>query len=405
MIELKNVTKVFGPDEKSIMPMLKKGMTKDEILERTGHTVGLYDVSLSIEQGEIFVIMGLSGSGKSTLIRHFNRLIDPTDGVITYDGEDILELNKHQLIEFRRKKLGMVFQRFGLMPHRTILQNAAYGLEAQGVKKAEREALAKEWLQRVGLEGFEHQYPDQLSGGMQQRVGLARALCNNPDVLLMDEAFSALDPLIRSQMQDQLVELQAELNKTIVFITHDLDEALRLGDRIAILKDGILVQTGTPNDILLNPADEYVSDFVRDVNRAKVLNIDTLSRPPSLRITHDNLDRALEEMRKTGEAYGYVYHNNVFRGVLTEDMLSEAVKNSSKKQTLSDLAQELPKIEIGSPLSDALPMAMGNDLPLVVMDDDKIAGFVTQEQLGQALTPEKSDNSDPKDQEITQKSP
>ena len=405
MIELKNVTKVFGPDEKSIMPMLKKGMTKDEILERTGHTVGLYDVSLSIEQGEIFVIMGLSGSGKSTLIRHFNRLIDPTDGVITYDGEDILELNKHQLIEFRRKKLGMVFQRFGLMPHRTILQNAAYGLEAQGVKKAEREALAKEWLQRVGLEGFEHQYPDQLSGGMQQRVGLARALCNNPDVLLMDEAFSALDPLIRSQMQDQLVELQAELNKTIVFITHDLDEALRLGDRIAILKDGILVQTGTPNDILLNPADEYVSDFVRDVNRAKVLNIDTLSRAPSLRITHDNLDRALEEMRKTGEAYGYVYHNNVFRGVLTEDMLSEAVKNSSKKQTLSDLAQELPKIEIGSPLSDALPMAMGNDLPLVVMDDDKIAGFVTQEQLGQALTPEKSDNSDPKDQEITQKSP
>lgn len=405
MIELKNVTKVFGPDEKSILPMLKKGMAKEEILETTGHTVGLYDVSLSIKQGEIFVIMGLSGSGKSTLIRHFNRLIDPTDGVITYDGEDILELNKHQLIEFRRKKLGMVFQRFGLMPHRTILQNAAYGLEVQGVKKAEREALAKEWLQRVGLEGFEHQYPDQLSGGMQQRVGLARALCNNPDVLLMDEAFSALDPLIRSQMQDQLVELQAELNKTIVFITHDLDEALRLGDRIAILKDGILVQTGTPNDILLNPADEYVSDFVRDVNRAKVLNIDTLSRAPSLRITHDNLDRALEEMRKTGEAYGYVYHNNVFRGVLTEDMLSEAVKNSSKKQTLSDLAQELPKIEIGSPLSDALPMAMGNDLPLVVMDDDKIAGFVTQEQLGQALIPEKNDNSDPKDQDNAKNHP
>lgn len=399
MIELKNVTKVFGPNEKSIMPMLKQGMTKEEILEKTGHTVGLYDVSLSIKQGEIFVIMGLSGSGKSTLIRHFNRLIDPTDGVITYEGEDILKLDTRKLVEFRRKKLGMVFQRFGLMPHRTVLQNAAYGLEVQGVNKAERETRALEWLKRVGLEGFENQYPNQLSGGMQQRVGLARALCNDPDVLLMDEAFSALDPLIRSQMQDQLVELQAELNKTIVFITHDLDEALRLGDRIAILKDGVLVQTGTPNDILLNPADEYVSDFVRDVNRAKVLNIDTLSRAPALRITHDNLDRALEEMRKTGEAYGYVYHNNVFRGVLTEDMLSVAIKNGNNKQTLSDLAQELPSIEIGSPLADALPMAMGTDLPFVVMEDGKIKGFVTQEQLGQALTPDQSDYSEPDEED------
>lgn len=388
MIEVRNVTKIFGPREKQALALLKAGKTRQDILAETGQTVGLNDISLSIEQGEIFVIMGLSGSGKSTLIRHFNRLIDPTDGAILFDGEDILKLDTRALLAFRRKTFGMVFQHFGLMPHRTVLQNAGYGLHIQGVAKAVREARAMEWLHRVGLEGYEHHYPGQLSGGMQQRVGLARALCTDPEVLLMDEAFSALDPLIRGQMQDQLVAFQSELKKTIVFITHDLDEALRLGDRIAILKDGELVQIGTPNEILLDPADDYVRAFVHDVNRAKVLSVDTLMQPPALRITHDNLSRALEEMKKAGETYGFVYKNNEFRGVLTRKALSTAVREGAGGRTPADLAQEPPHIEQGTPLSEALPMTMGTHLPLAVMEDGAVQGFVLQEDIGEALASE-----------------
>lgn len=385
IIEVKNVTKIFGPDEKSILPLIRQGISKDEILERTQHVVGLRDVSLTIEEGEIFVIMGLSGSGKSTLIRHFNRLIDPSDGQILYRGDDILRFNKRRLIEFRRENLGMVFQRFGLLPHRNVLDNVAYGLEIRGVPRTQRHERARQWLERVGLQAFETRYPSELSGGMQQRVGLARALCNDPDVLLMDEAFSALDPLIRGQMQDQLVELQAELKKTIVFITHDLDEALRLGDRIAILKDGALVQVGKPNDILLNPADDYVRDFVRDVNRARVLSIDTLMQPPALRITHDNLEQALAEMRRAGENYGYLYQDKEFRGVLTEEVLSNAVADGREGVQIADLVQELPQIEQGSVLGEALPRTMGTQLPLAVMENEEVKGFVTQEDIGQFL--------------------
>lgn len=386
MIEVKNVTKIFGPREKSVLPMVRAGVSKEEILAKTGHVVGLRDISLSIEEGEMFVIMGLSGSGKSTLIRHFNRLIDPTDGAILYQGDDILRLDDKGLVNFRRKRLGMVFQRFGLLPHRTVLENAAYGLEIQGISKVQRQERAAEWLKKVGLDGFENNYPSQLSGGMQQRVGLARALCNDPDVLLMDEAFSALDPLIRGQMQDQLVELQAELKKTIVFITHDLDEALRLGDRIAMLKDGALVQIGKPNDILLNPADDYVRDFVRDVNRAKVLSVDTLMQPPALRITHDNLERALADMRKAGESYGVVYRDNEYRGVVTEDALSSAVAEGRQDMNLADLTEAPPSVELGTPIAEALPMTMGTQLPIAVMEDDEVHGFVSQEDIGQTLS-------------------
>ncbi|CAM5371153.1 betaine/proline/choline family ABC transporter ATP-binding protein [Rhodanobacter lindaniclasticus] len=230
------------------------------------------DISLSVEEGSIYVIMGLSGSGKSTLIRHFNRLIEPTAGQIVVDGVDVVSTGKRELEQFRQKTMSMVFQRFGLFPHRTVLENAAYGLAVQGVARAQREDKARYWLDQVGLKEFEEQYPDQLSGGMQQRVGLARALATDAEILLMDEAFSALDPLIRREMQDQLLQLQLKLNKTIVFITHDLDEALRLGNRIAILKDGELIQEGTPEDILLNPATEYVQTFLQDVNRTKVLS-------------------------------------------------------------------------------------------------------------------------------------
>ena len=253
------------------MPMVKGGANKEEVLEQTGHTVGLDDVSLKIEEGETFVCMGLSGSGKSTLIRHLNRLIDPTDGEILVEGTNVMSFNKDQLIEFRRHKMSMVFQRFGLFPHKTVIQNVGYGLEMQGKPEDERNRVAMEKIDAVGLNGFENQFPNQLSGGMQQRVGLARALATDSDIMLMDEAFSALDPLIRSDMQKQLLDLQSELKKTIVFITHDLDESLRLGDHIGILNAGKLVQVGTPVDIIMNPADDYVKAFVKDVNRAKVI--------------------------------------------------------------------------------------------------------------------------------------
>jgi glycine betaine/proline transport system ATP-binding protein len=270
-IEINNIYKIFGNNPDSVMDMVKGGATKDEVLEQTGHTVGLDNVSLNIEEGETFVCMGLSGSGKSTLIRHLNRLIDPTAGEILIDGENVMSLNPEQLIDFRRHKMSMVFQRFGLFPHKTVMQNVGYGLEMQGKSEDERDKIAMEKIEAVGLNGFENQFPNQLSGGMQQRVGLARALATNSDIMLMDEAFSALDPLIRSDMQKQLMDLQSELKKTIVFITHDLDESLRLGDHIGILNAGKLVQVGTPVDIIMNPADDYVKAFVKDVNRAKVV--------------------------------------------------------------------------------------------------------------------------------------
>ena len=277
-IEINNVYKIFGSNPKSILPMVKDGASKEEILDKTGHTVGLDNVTLKIEEGEIFVCMGLSGSGKSTLIRHLNRLIDPTDGEIIVEGTNVMSLNKQQLIEFRRHKMSMVFQRFGLFPHRTVIDNVGYGLEMQGVAEAERKKTAMEKIEAVGLSGFENQYPAQLSGGMQQRVGLARALANDTDIMLMDEAFSALDPLIRSDMQKQLIDLQSELKKTIAFITHDLDESLRLGDHIGILNHGKLVEVGTPVDIIMNPADDYVKAFVKDVNRTKVIKAKTIMK-------------------------------------------------------------------------------------------------------------------------------
>lgn len=278
-IEIKNIYKIFGRKPDKILPMVKGGATKEEILEKTGHTVGLDNVSLKIEEGETFVCMGLSGSGKSTLIRHLNRLIDPTDGEVLVDGQSVMNLNPEQLIDFRRYKMSMVFQRFGLFPHKTVLENVGYGLEMQGKPDGEKNKTAMEKIEAVGLNGFEHQFPNQLSGGMQQRVGLARALATDSDIMLMDEAFSALDPLIRSDMQKQLMDLQSQLKKTIVFITHDLDESLRLGDHIGILNAGKLVQVGSPVDIVMNPADAYVEAFVKDVNRAKVIKAKIIMRP------------------------------------------------------------------------------------------------------------------------------
>jgi len=262
-IVVKNVYKIFGSRAKEALAMVQQSQSKDQVLSKTGCVVGVNDLSLSIGSGEIFVIMGLSGSGKSTLVRHFNRLIDPTSGEILVDGENILAYDTEALRDFRRRKISMVFQSFGLLPHKTVTENVAYGLVIRGESTAHCAERAQHWITTVGLKGYEKKYPHQLSGGMRQRVGLARALAADTDIILMDEAFSALDPLIRAEMQDQLLELQSTLHKTIVFITHDLDEAVRIGNRIAILKDGKLIQVGTPKEILYQPADEYVDRFVQ----------------------------------------------------------------------------------------------------------------------------------------------
>jgi len=266
-IEIRNVTKVFGRNEAKGLALAREGVGKLEILERTGASLGLIDVNLDIESGGIFVIMGLSGSGKSTLVRHINRLIEPSSGSIRFGGTDILQLDAKALRAFRRCNVSMVFQSFGLLPHQTVLQNAAFGLITRGEPKAEAFATASKWIETVGLKGYEAKYPAQLSGGMRQRVGLARALATDTDVILMDEAFSALDPLIRLEMQDLLLQLQTTLKKTIVFITHDLDEAVRIGSKIAVMRDGRVIQVGTPDEILNAPADEYVARFVKRHDR------------------------------------------------------------------------------------------------------------------------------------------
>ena len=280
-IEIRSLYKIFGPRGGDFVEAVTKGMSKTELNREHGHVLGLKDINIKIPGGNITVIMGLSGSGKSTLIRHINRLIDPTSGEVLYGGTDVCRMNEEELREFRRHKTAMVFQKFGLLPHRTVLQNTVYGLEIQGVAKEEREARAQVWIKRVGLDGFAEHYPNQLSGGMQQRVGLARALTNDADILLMDEAYSALDPLIRVDMQTVLLDLQKELKKTVVFITHDLDEALRLGDKIAILRDGEVIQQGSAADIVLKPADDYIKAFVKEVNRGRVIRIDALMEPLS----------------------------------------------------------------------------------------------------------------------------
>ena len=283
-LSVRNLWKVFGPDGNRLLNRddgWAQTASRAEVQEKTGHVIAVRDVSFDVTPGEVFVVMGLSGSGKSTLIRCLIRLIEPTRGAIEIDGENIMEYNADQIIALRRKKTAMIFQHYGLFPHRDVIDNTAYGLEVQGIPKAERYERALATLAQVGLRGWEHSYPDELSGGMQQRVGIARALALEPEILLMDEPFSGLDPLIRRQMQDELIHLQAELRKTVVFITHDLLEALKLGDHILILRDGRIVQLGMPEDIVMNPVDDYVSEFVRDVSKARVMRVTRIMRPQS----------------------------------------------------------------------------------------------------------------------------
>jgi glycine betaine/proline transport system ATP-binding protein len=278
-IEIKHLYKIFGYQAQASIERVKRGMSKAELLSSHSHVLGLKDINISMPSGGIQVIMGLSGSGKSTLIRHINRLIEPTAGEVIVGGVDVLKMSQNDLREFRRHRISMVFQKFALLPNRTVLDNAVYGLEIQGLPRGKQEEIARGWLDRVGLKGYERHYPNQLSGGMQQRVGLARALASDAPILLMDEAFSALDPLIRMDMQSVLLDLQKEIKKTIVFITHDLDEALRIGDRIAILRDGEVVQQGTRQEIVMSPADDYIANFVKEVNRGRVISVEAIMRP------------------------------------------------------------------------------------------------------------------------------
>ncbi|MES1046011.1 glycine betaine/L-proline ABC transporter ATP-binding protein [Heyndrickxia oleronia] len=384
-IEVKNVTKIFGKHSKKASQLLSEGKTKQEILKSTGATVGVNQANFHVNDGEIFVIMGLSGSGKSTLVRMLNRLIEPTLGEILIDNENVTKMNKEQLRNIRRKKISMVFQKFALLPHRTILQNTEYGLEIQGIEKSKRQEIALESLKLVGLEGYEDQYPDQLSGGMQQRVGLARALTNDPDILLMDEAFSALDPLIRKDMQDELLELHNTVGKTIVFITHDLDEALRIGDRIALMKDGNIVQIGTPEEILMNPSNEYVERFVEDVDFSKVLTAGHIMKRAETVQIEKGPRVALTLMKNLGISSIYVVDKqNRLLGAVTAQLAKDAFE---KGLPLNEVIQKnITTVQKDTLLMDLFDIVSTAEIPIAVVDErDRMKGIVIRGALIGAL--------------------
>lgn len=390
-IEIRGLSKVFGPKPSSVLPMLDQGLDKDEVLSRTGHTVGLQGIDLDIERGETFVVMGLSGSGKSTLVRCLNRLIEPTSGELRLDGLDLLGLRPTALREVRRQRVSMVFQRFALLPHRTVLENVAFGLRMRGIGKAERHELAARWTEVVGLSGYESARPQALSGGMQQRVGLARALCTDPDVLLMDEAFSALDPLIRREMQDELIRLQRELGKTIVFITHDLDEALRLGDRIAILKGGRLVQVGTPPEIVSEPADDYVEAFVANVNRAQVLRVRDVMHQPLVVDAEAPAAQVAERMAEAQAQAAFVHDEEGRLLGLLSGYQAAAANGATTHSLLQASAAELRG---GTLLEDAM-VALGDaPHPLPVLDDDgRLVGAVRPRDALRAMARRRADDA------------
>ncbi|MBJ7624097.1 quaternary amine ABC transporter ATP-binding protein [Weissella confusa] len=384
-VEIEHLTKIFGKRVKPALQMVQQQASKTEILKKTGATVGVYDANLSIEEGEIFVIMGLSGSGKSTLIRLLNRLIEPTSGSIKIDGEDISTMSKEQLLEVRRKKMSMVFQSFGLFPHRTILENTEYGLEVQGVPKEERRERAEKALDNANLLAFKDQYPNQLSGGMQQRVGLARALANNPEILLMDEAFSALDPLIRRDMQDELLDLQANASQTIIFISHDLNEALRIGDRIAIMKDGQIQQVGTGEEILTAPANDYVRAFIEDVDRSKVLTAERIMIPPiTTNIDVDGPAVALKKMR-TEEVSGLVAvdRRRQFQGFISSE---DALRARRENIGLRDVMTEMPTVSRDMLVADIMPLIYDAPTPLAVVDNGRLLGVIIRGRVLEALS-------------------
>jgi glycine betaine/proline transport system ATP-binding protein len=383
-IKVEKVYKVFGKEPQRGVKMLEKGLGKDEIMKKSRLAVGVNDASFEVCKGELLVIMGLSGSGKSTLLRCINRLIEPTAGKVLIDGTDVTALSDEELRRMRMKKFGMVFQRFALLPHRTVLQNTEFGLEIQGMASAKRREKALQALKLVGLEGWEDSHPEQLSGGMQQRVGLARALAVDPDILFMDEAFSALDPLIRREMQDELLALQARVQKTILFITHDLDEALKLGDRIVIMKDGAIVQIGTPEDILTMPESRYVERFVEDVNLAKVLTAKTvMHKATTVVFPKDGPKTALHKMKETGISNILVVdrEQRLVGRVTADDALR--VSKTGEKTLENIILKDVPTVEADTIINE---LFAEQDFPIAVTDEQNhLKGIIIRGSLLGAL--------------------
>jgi len=390
-IRVENLYKIFGNKPKTALKMLKDGHDKQSVLDETGMTVGVNNASFSIEAGEIFVIMGLSGSGKSTIVRMLNRLIEPTAGSVFVDGKDITAMGNDELVKFRLYNMSMVFQSFALMPHQTVLDNAAFGMELAGVDKAKRHQRAREALEQVGLAGWEDQYPEQLSGGMQQRVGLARGLAVDPEILLMDEAFSALDPLIRTEMQDELLKLQEEQQRTIVFISHDLDEALRIGDRIAIMEGGNVVQVGTPDEILQSPANDYVRAFFRGVDPTNVINAGDIVRNshPTLVVTKTGSLRIAHEILSGSEReHGYVIDaKHRLLGVISSEGIRQALEDGLQDKPLSQaFIEDADPVNFDESMQDILPMVASSAWPVPVVDADGVyKGVVSKNRFLRTL--------------------
>ncbi|MFW6217483.1 MAG: quaternary amine ABC transporter ATP-binding protein [Verrucomicrobiota bacterium] len=389
IVEIEGLYKIFGHRAKErALPMLKDGHSKAEILKKTGCTVGIDNASFKVRKREIFVIMGLSGSGKSTVVRCVNRLIPATAGAIRVAGVNVPEAKEEALRELRRKKMSMVFQRFGLLPHRSVIDNVAFGLEIQKIDRDERYDKARKAIDLVGLDGYEESMTQALSGGMQQRVGLARALAGDPEILLMDEAFSALDPLIRVQLQDELLELQFRQHRTILFITHDLDEALKLGDRIAIMKDGAVVQVGTPEEILSHPADDYVRDFVENVDRSKVITAGTVSRKTEVAYLNHGPHQALRQMRKQATDYLYVCDTDRnFKGIIKLDEVAELADKTEKSDDARATIQPVLHTEYfttrpDTPIAELLETSAQNVIPLAVVEESgHFRGIVTRSAI------------------------
>lgn len=376
-IKLEHVSKIFGPDPSSVIPMVEEGRSKDDILNETNHTVGVYDASLEIKQGEVFIVMGLSGSGKSTLIRCLNLLNVPTTGSVYIDGQDIAKGDRNKLKKVRQEKIAMVFQHFGLFDHRTILANVEYGLEIRKMSKKERKEIALKNIELVGLKGYEDQYPSQLSGGMQQRVGLARALANDPDILLMDEPFSALDPLIRREMQAELVNLQEKLQKTIVFITHDVNEAFRLGDRIAVMRDGRVVQVGTPEEIIEEPANDYIVDFIQDIDRSKVFQAKHIMSEARMTVSiEDTANQAVKKMRESSLSSIFVEDNiGKLIGIITIDDAVKAIKQNRTVESIFNKNIEI--VDEEEYVNDIISKSLQTKFPLAVVNaEQKLQGII-----------------------------
>lgn len=386
ILEVKHLSKLFGKKQKAALEMIKAGKSKSAIFKKTGVTVGVYDASFEVQEGKIFVIMGLSGSGKSTLVRMLNRLIEPSTGSILLEGKDISKMSVDQLREVRRHDINMVFQSFALFPHKTILENTEFGLELRGVPKQERREIAKRALDHSGLLEVKDQYPDQLSGGMQQRVGLARALANSPKILLMDEAFSALDPLIRRDMQDELLELQETTKQTIIFISHDLNEALRIGDRIALMKDGQIMQIGTGEDILTNPANDFVREFVEDVDRSKVLTAQHIMiKPITTTVDLDGPQVALNRMHN--EEVSMLMATNRRRQLIGSLTADGAIEARQKKLPLSEVIdRNVRTVSKDTVITDILPLIYDSSAPIAVTDEQhRLLGVIIRGRVLEAL--------------------